>query len=113
MALRLGLGKLANQSLNLGDAHGWATTGDKLVTLVVSALAGSDCIDDADASRWYSWRHRLRGQGAIHPGHPPAQLPLGHVLQLDRVSRELLAQAWKAGAGPGEGPLAINLDSTI
>ena len=25
----------------------------------------------------------------------------GHVRQLDRVSRELLAMAWKAGAGPG------------
>ena len=33
--------------------------------------------------------------------------------QLDRVSRELLAQAWAAGAGPGYGPLTIDLDSTI
>ena len=30
-----------------------------------------------------------------------------------RVSRELLARAWAAGAGPGDGPLTINLDSTI
>ena len=37
----------------------------------------------------------------------------GHVRQLDRVSRELLAQAWTAGAGPGDGPLTIDLDSTI
>ena len=37
----------------------------------------------------------------------------GHVRQLDRVSRELLAQAWAAGAGPGDGPLTIDLDSTI
>ena len=37
----------------------------------------------------------------------------GHVRQLDRVSRELLAQAWAAGAGPGDGPLTIDIDSTI
>ena len=37
----------------------------------------------------------------------------GHVRQLDRVSRELLARAWAAGAGPGDGPLTIDLDSTI
>ncbi len=36
----------------------------------------------------------------------------GHVRQLDRVGRELLAQAWSAGAGPGDGPLTIDLDST-
>ena len=29
------------------------------------------------------------------------------------MSRELLARAWQAGAGPGDGPLNIDLDSTI
>ena len=33
--------------------------------------------------------------------------------QLDRVSRELLARAWAAGAGPGDAPFTIDLDSTI
>ena len=37
----------------------------------------------------------------------------GHVRQLDRVSRELLARAWQARPGPGEAPLTIDLDSTI
>jgi hypothetical protein len=37
----------------------------------------------------------------------------GHVRQLDRVSRELLARAFSAGAGPGDGPFTIDLDSTI
>ena len=37
----------------------------------------------------------------------------GHVRQLDRVSRELLSRAWAAGGGPGDGPLTIDLDSTI
>ena len=36
-----------------------------------------------------------------------------HVRQLDRVSRQLLARAWAAGAGPGDSPLTIDLDSTI
>ena len=37
----------------------------------------------------------------------------GHVRQLDRVSRELLARAWQAGTGSGDSPLTIDLDSTI
>ena len=37
----------------------------------------------------------------------------GHVRQLDRVSRELLARAWAAGTGPGAGLLIIDIDSTI
>jgi hypothetical protein len=35
------------------------------------------------------------------------------VRQLDRVSEIALGRAWAAGAGPGEGPLVIDLDSTI
>ena len=37
----------------------------------------------------------------------------GHVRQLDRVTRELLARAWATGAGPGAAPFTIDLDSTI
>ena len=37
----------------------------------------------------------------------------GHVAQLDRVSRELLAVAWAVGDGPGDDPLTIDLDSTV
>jgi hypothetical protein len=33
--------------LDLGQAAGRANVGDKLLTLVMSALAGGDCIDDA------------------------------------------------------------------
>ena len=29
------------------------------------------------------------------------------------MSRQLLARAWAAGAGPGDSPLTIDLDSTI
>ena len=48
---RLGLPQLVEQHLDLGRAPGRANTGDKLMTLVASALAGGDCIDDADALR--------------------------------------------------------------
>ena len=47
----LGLPQLVQQRLDLGNAPGRANTGDKIVTLVASALAGGDCIDDADVLR--------------------------------------------------------------
>ena len=37
----------------------------------------------------------------------------GHVRQLDRVSRHLLARAWATEAGPGNSAFTIDLDSTI
>ena len=47
----LGLPQLVDRHLGLRDGLGRANTGDKVMTLVASALAGSDCIDDADALR--------------------------------------------------------------
>ena len=115
LAQHLGLGELVDHQLNLGSAPGRANTGDKLMTLVASALAGGDCIDDADVLR--------TGGTACAIGcvvKAPSTLGTflrsfrwGHVRQLDRVSRRLLARAWAAGAGPGDAPLTIDLDSTI
>ena len=51
LALHLGLPQLVQEHLDLGDAPGRANTGDKMMTLVASALAGGDCIDDADVLR--------------------------------------------------------------
>ena len=51
LAQHLGLGELVDHHLDLGGAPGRANTGDKLLTLVASALAGGDCIDDAGALR--------------------------------------------------------------
>ena len=51
LALRLGLPQLVDRRLDLGDAPGRANPGDKISTLVASALAGGDCIDDADVLR--------------------------------------------------------------
>ena len=115
LARRLGLSQLVDRHLDLGDAPGRANTGDKMMTLVASALAGGDCIDDADVLRTGG---TARAIGCVVKA--PSTLGTflrsfrwGHVRQLDRVSRKLLAQAWAAGAGPGDAPLTIDLDSTI
>lgn len=114
LAQHLGLGELVNTHLNLGAAAGRANAGAKVLTLVASALAGGDCIADADA---------LRGGGTVavlgHKVKAPSTLGtflrsfrFGHVRQLDRVSRALLARAW-AAAGPGAEPFTFDIDSTI
>ena len=115
LAQHLGLPQLVQQRLDLGNAPGRANTGDKIVTLVASALAGGDCIDDADVLRTGRTASAL---GCVVKA--PSTLGTflrsfrwGQVRQLDRVSRELLARAWAAGSGPGDGPLTIDLDSTI
>ena len=115
LAQHLGLPQLVQQRLDLGNAPGRANTGDKMLTLVASALAGGDCIDDADV---------LRTGGTAGASGCVVKAPStlgtfrrsfrwGQVRQLDRVSRELLARAWAAGAGPGDAPFTIDLDSTI
>ena len=78
-------------------------------------LAGGDCIDDAD-----ELRAGRTGQVLGCVVKAPSTLGTflrsfrwGHARQLDRVTRELLARAWGAGAAPGDGELTIDLDSTI
>ena len=115
LALRLSLPQLLRKHLDLGGAPGRANTGDKMMTLVASALAGGDCIDDADVLR-AGGTARVLGFTAKAPstlGTFLRSFRWGHVRQLDRVSRELLARVWKAGAGPGDAPFTIDLDSTI
>ena len=115
LAQHLGLRELVQQRLDLGNAPGRANTGDKMMTLVASALAGGDCIDDADVLRTGGTACTLGGtvKAPATLGTFLRSFRWGHVRQLDRVSRELLARAWSAGAGPGNAPLTIDLDSTI
>ena len=47
LAHHLGLGEQVDDHVDLGDASGRANAGGKMMTLVASALAGGDCIDDA------------------------------------------------------------------
>ena len=115
LAQHLGLRELVQQRLDLGNALGRANTGDKMMTLVASALAGGDCIDDADVLRTGGTACTLGGtvKAPSTLGTFLRSFRWGHVRQLARVSRELLARAWSAGAGPGDAPLTIDLDSTI
>ena len=115
LALHLGLSQLVDRHLDLGRAPGRANTGDKIMTLVASALAGGDCIDDADVLRTGGTARALGGavKAPSTLGTFLRSFRWGHVRQLDRVSRELLARAWQAGAGPGDAPFTIDLDSTI
>ena len=115
LAHHLGLSALVDRHVDLGRAPGRAHAGDKMLTLVASALAGGDCIDDADVLRTGGTAGAI---GCVVKA--PSTLGTflrsfrwGHVRQLDRVSRELLARAWAAGGGPGDEPLTIDLDSTI
>ena len=115
LAHHLGLGELVDRHVDLGDAPGRANAGDKMLTLVASALAGGDCIDDADALR-AGGTEQVLGCVVKAPstlGTFLRSFRWGHARQLDRVSREALARAWGAGAGPGDDPLTIDLDSTI
>ena len=119
LALHLGLPQLVDRHLDLGRAPGAANTGDKIMTLVASALAGGDCIDDADVLR-AGRTARVLGCVVKAPstlGTFLRSFRWGHARQLDRVSRELLARAWGAGGGPlslvNHAPLTIDLDSTI
>ncbi len=109
------LKELVGKYLHLGKAPGRANVGDKFLTLIASALAGGDCIDDAAALQ-AGGAAKILGftvKAASTLGTFLRSFSWGHVRQLDAVSRHLLARAWAAGAGPGDAPLTIDLDSTI
>ena len=115
LARHLGLRELVDHHLDLGGGPGRAKRGDKVLTLVASALAGGDCIDDADALR-AGGTAGILGWVVKAPstlGTFLRNFRWGHVRQLDRVSRQLLARAWQAEAGPGDAPLTIDLDPSI
>ena len=74
--------------LGLGDAPGRADTGDKLLTLLASALAGAGCIDDAGMLR-SGGTARVLGcavKVASTLGTFLRRFRWGYVCQLDRVS---------------------------
>ena len=94
LARHLGLSQLVDRRLDLGNAPGRANTGDKMMTLVASALASGDCIDDADVLRTGGTAGAI-GCVVKAPstlGTFLGSFRWGHVRQLDRVSRELLAR---------------------
>jgi len=115
LAQHLGLRELFDDHVDLGDAVGHANVGHKAMTLIHSALAGGDSIDDADALRAGSTQAVL-GHAVLAPstlGTFLRSFTWGHARQLDKVSALLLGRAFAAGAGPGDAPVTVDIDSSI
>jgi hypothetical protein len=115
LAERLGVEQATNQLVDLGDRPGAAHPGRKLLTLVHALVAGGDCIDDVELLRSGATGsvlgHRVMAASTV--GTWLRAFTFGHVRQLDKVTDQILARAWAAGAGPGDGPLTVDVDSTI
>jgi Transposase DDE domain group 1 len=107
--------QLADELIDLGDRPGAAHPGSKLLTLIHTLLAGGDCIDDADLLRAGSTAavlgHRVLAPSTL--GTFLRSFTFGHIRQLDRLAERVLTRAWAAGAGPGEQPLTVDMDSTV
>lgn len=115
LADRLGIEAAMDETVDLGGRPAAASPGRKVMTLVESIVAGGDSIDDADVLR-----AGATGQILSHRVMAPSTLgtflrsfTFGHVRQLDKVAETILRRAWAAGAGPGEEPMTIDLDSTV
>ena len=116
LAGRLGVEELVNESVWLGyRVPGAALPGRKVMTLVHGMLAGADSIDDMNVLRAGSTGlilgHRVMAPSTL--GTFLRAFSFGHVRQLDHVLDSSLARAWGAGAGPGELPLVIDIDSFV
>jgi hypothetical protein len=116
LAERLGIEELVNESVWLDPSSpGAALPGRKVMSLVHGMLAGADSIDDMNVLRAGSTGlilgHRVMAPSTL--GTFLRAFTFGHVRQLDRVLDVALGRAWAAGAGPGHGPLVIDIDSFI
>jgi len=112
---RLGLERLINATVHLTGRVGGALPGRKVLTLVHAMAAGGSHIDHAEVLRSGATQsvlgHRVMAPSTL--GTFLRSFTFGHIRQLDRVLAEALRRAWALGAGPGSGPLVIDLDSTI
>src|SRR4051794_12440618 len=115
VAERLGIEALVDRTVDLGARPGAANAGAKVMTLISAMALGADCIDDCDLLR-----AGRTGQVLGHQVAAPSTLgtflrafTFGHVCQLDRVLAATLAHAWRAGAGPGDGRLVVDVDSFV
>jgi Transposase DDE domain group 1 len=112
---RLGLERLVEESVDLGQRPGAAKPGRKLCSLVHAMALGADSIDDCDVLRCGGTEalcgHRVMAPSTL--GTFLRSFSFGHVRQLDRVLAESIRRAWSAGAGPGGERLVIDIDSFI
>jgi Transposase DDE domain group 1 len=116
LAGRLGIEVLAGRLVRLRrDRPGAANAGRKVMALLYAMLLGADSIDDCEVLRAGRTR-RLLGGWVPAPstlGTFLRAFTFGHVRQLDGLLAESLTRAWKAGAGPGDGRLVIDVDSFV
>jgi hypothetical protein len=116
LAERLGIEETVNESVWLDPrAPGAALPGRKVMTLVHGMVTGANSIDQMNVLRAGSTGlilgHRVMAPSTL--GTFLRAFTFGHVRQLDHVLDVTLGRAWQAGAGPGDGPLVIDLDSFI
>ena len=116
LASRLGIEALAGELVRLRrDRPGAANAGRKVMALLYAMVLGADSIDDTGVLR-AGRTGRLLGGWIAAPstlGTFLRAFTFGHVRQLDALLGRSLERAWKAGAGPGEGRLVIDVDSFV
>jgi Transposase DDE domain group 1 len=116
LAGRLGIEALAGRLVRLRrDRPGAANAGRKVTALLFAMVLGADSIDDCEVLRAGRTR-RLLGGWIPAPstlGTFLRAFTFGHVRQLDKLLGEALVRAWRAGAGPGENRLVIDVDSFV
>ena len=107
---KLGLEELCDETISIAPLPG-----RRAATLVHSLVVGGTCIDDADVLRAGSTSavlsHRVMAPSTL--GTFLREFTFGHVRQLDAVAETLMTRAWALGAGPGDAPMTIDIDSTI
>ncbi|MCA1680293.1 MAG: IS1380 family transposase [Actinobacteria bacterium] len=116
LAQRLGIEALAGSVVRLRrDRPGAANAGRKVMAVLYAMALGADSIEDIGVLR-------AGRTGRLLGGWVPAPSTLGtflraftfgHVRQLDKLLGQALERAWKAGAGPGDGRLVIDVDSFV
>jgi hypothetical protein len=114
LAVGLGLRELVDEHVDLADAPGRANAGDKAMTLIHSALAGGQWIDDCGKLRAGSTGQVL-GHRVVAPS------TIGTFLRSFSWARPAswtgsaprAAPGLGGGAGPGALPYTIDVDSTI
>ena len=115
LSQRLGLEALVNATVRLVGRVGGARPGRKVLTLVHAMCASASHIDHTDRLRAGSTGsvlgHRVMAPSTI--GTFLRSFTFGHCRQMEAVNGHALERAWTAGAGPGAGPLVIDIDSTI
>ena len=116
LAGRLQIERLVSRFVRLRLDHpGACNAGRKVMALIFAMVLGADCIDDCEVLRAGRTR-RLLGGWLPAPstlGTFLRAFTFGHVRQLDRVLGEVLTRAWRAGAGPGDERLVVDVDSFV